>query len=178
MLHPNVTSEKKKTTEHVAHGALQAIDADLVRVLNVCVRGVDGEGADGSTCSTSSWPSMSVAQPPRGLCTFGVDQSVWRALSSSSLNESNGFVRRQTKEAQQIGEVSITEGCHCRAQVISVRLFRLCLKFVEHLLLNGELLFQSKSMRVVSDAKLLEMTRRTVAMTPRLPESIVQLTSR
>ena len=70
---------------------------------------------------------------------------------SSSVDESDGFVRRQTKEAQQIGQLSINQGCNCRAQVLSVELFRPCRKFVlEKMRNNSTLRSQSMSMRVVS----------------------------
>ena len=61
-------------------------------------------------------PNLVQSCSPRGLYARAGDQCVWRPLGSSSLNKSKGFERRQTKEAQQIGQVGITEDCNCGAQ--------------------------------------------------------------
>ena len=46
-----------------------------------------------------------------GLQDYAVDECVRRALG----NKSNGFVRRPTEEAQQIGQVTITQGCQLQS---------------------------------------------------------------
>ena len=93
---------------------------------------------------------MSVAARTNRVCKVTVREG-FMLHGSSSVDESDGFVRRQPKEAQQIGHVSINQGCNCRAQVLSVELFRPCRKFVlEKMRNNSTLRFQSKSMCVVS----------------------------
>ena len=92
---------KRGITQWWEHGALLILGADLVRVLNVCVRGVDGEGVDGFTYWTSVWLCKEF------IYAHAVDRCVQRALG----------------HVEGIISSLITQGCNCRAQASNVQLF-------------------------------------------------------